>query len=65
MRVLDSSVPEEGELFKKMRVCSLVWMLQKMKTVKKVLVAQDVASGLFFELSMDCMPCPALHWLGI
>lgn len=57
MRVLDSSVPEEGEMFPKGGA------LQKMRTAE-LMEAQEVVSVLFHELSIDRVPCPALNWLG-
>lgn len=66
MRVLDSSVPEEGEMFPKggyAQLCLCLGALQKMRTAE-LMEAQEVVSVLFHELSIDRVPCPALNWLG-
>lgn len=67
MRVSDSSVPEEGEMFQKggyAQSCLCYRKLQKMRTAK-LMLAQEVVSMLFFELSVDRMPCPALNCMGL
>lgn len=66
-RVSDSSVPEEGEMFQKggyAQSCLCYRKLQKMRTAK-LMLAQEVVSMLFFELSVDRMPCPALNCMGL
>lgn len=66
MRVLDSSVPEEGEMFQKggyAQLCLCYRELQKMRTAK-LMVAQEVVSVLFFELSIDRYAMSSFELVG-
>ena len=63
--MFDASLPEEGKCFKTKGRLSCVYATERPVRTTKLTLAQEVVSVLFFELSIESMPSPALSRMDI
>lgn len=64
-RAFDASLPEREKCFKIKGRLSCVYATERSMRTAKLTLAQEVVSVLFFQLSIESMPSPALSRMDI